>query len=118
MSVYYKTTKGAIIRDCDLEQAFLIVTGSYRYKSEKNYLLWLKSVWGNYIISAHNANELSVENLLRDGQKLLAIRVYSDQNNCTLAEAHRATGIAQSNISKCCNNERNQAGGYKWSFVI
>lgn len=36
----------------------------------------------------------------------------------SMAEAHRATGIAQSNISKCCNNERNQAGGYKWSFVI
>ena len=36
----------------------------------------------------------------------------------SLAEAYRQTGISEGNISECCNNRRNTAGGYKWNFVI
>lgn len=36
----------------------------------------------------------------------------------SMAEAARVTGISQGNISQCCNNKRNKAGGYKWSFAI
>ena len=36
----------------------------------------------------------------------------------SMAEAHRRTGISQGNISECCNNRRNKAGGFKWCFVI
>lgn len=35
----------------------------------------------------------------------------------SMAEAHRQTGISQGNISECCNNRRNKAGGFKWCFV-
>ena len=32
-------------------------------------------------------------------------------------EAERELGIAQSNISKCCNGIRKSAGGYIWEYV-
>lgn len=32
-------------------------------------------------------------------------------------EAHRITGINQSNISACCRNKRNSAGGFQWKYA-
>lgn len=32
-------------------------------------------------------------------------------------EAHLQTGIANSNISKCCKNPQKTAGGYHWEFI-
>ena len=32
-------------------------------------------------------------------------------------EAERITGIAQQNISKCCNGNRKSAGGYVWRYA-
>lgn len=34
----------------------------------------------------------------------------------SMNEASRTLGISQQNISKCCYNTRNSAGGYKWCF--
>ena len=90
MNVYYKTKFGTIIRNSDLESAYTITTGKHRYESEKDYMLWLNSIWGNYVISAHNANEISVDELLKKGMKHLAIHVYADQRNCSLLDAYKA----------------------------
>lgn len=35
----------------------------------------------------------------------------------SIQEAERKTGIKASNISKCCRNLRNKAGGYRWKYV-
>lgn len=87
MTVYYKTTEGTIIRNCNLEEAYLITTGKHRFESENDWMCWLNSIWGKYIISAHNVNEFSVEEYVRNGNKLEAVRLYRDQHNCTLREA-------------------------------
>ena len=90
MNVYYKTKFGTIVRNSDLESAYTITTGKHRLESERNYLEWLNSIWGKYVVSAHNANELSVDELLKNNMKYLAIRVYADQHNCSLFDAHKA----------------------------
>lgn len=35
----------------------------------------------------------------------------------SITEAERKTGIKASNISKCCRNLREKAGGYKWKYA-
>jgi hypothetical protein len=90
MTIYYKTTKGSIIRNTDLEDAYLIATGKYRWESERDYLLWLNSIWGKYVISAHKANELSIEEIARDGQTFMAVCIYKELHNCDTREAYDA----------------------------
>ena len=90
MNVYYKTKFGTIVRNSNLESAYTITTGKHRWESERDYLEWLNSIWGKYVISAHNANELSVEELLKNGQTAMAVRVYADQHNCSIYDAHKA----------------------------
>lgn len=92
MNVYYKTKFGTIVRNNELESAYTITTGKHRWESERDYLEWLNSIWGKYVISAHNANELSVEELLKNDMKHLAVRVYADQHNCSLYDAYKAIG--------------------------
>ena len=36
---------------------------------------------------------------------------------CTVTEASKLTGVAQSSISRCCLKIRNKAGGYHWEYV-
>lgn len=90
MTVYYKTTTGVIIRNSDLENAYLITTGKYRWKSERDYLLWLNSIWGKYVISAHKANELSIAEIARNGQTFMAVCIYKELHGCDTREAHDA----------------------------
>lgn len=35
----------------------------------------------------------------------------------SMQQAERETGIKAANISKCCRNLRNKAGGFKWKYV-
>lgn len=35
----------------------------------------------------------------------------------SMADAAKATGVSQGNISECCNGRRKSAGGYLWNFV-
>lgn len=35
----------------------------------------------------------------------------------SIMDAERQTGIKSSNISKCCRNIRNYAGGYQWKYT-
>ena len=35
----------------------------------------------------------------------------------SISDAERKTGIKGANISKCCRNLRNYAGGYQWEYV-
>lgn len=34
-----------------------------------------------------------------------------------ISEASKTTNIPHSSIWKCCNNQRNTAGGYKWEYI-
>lgn len=90
MILYYKTTKGTVISSTDLEQAYLITTGKHRFESERDYLRWLNSIWGKYVISAHTANELSVEEVARNGQTFMAAHIYRELHKCDAREAYDA----------------------------
>lgn len=35
----------------------------------------------------------------------------------SITEANKYTGISISGISRCCNNKKEKAGGYRWKFV-
>ena len=87
MTFYYKTTKGTVIRNYDVEQAYLISTGKYRWESEKDYLLWLNSIWGKYIISAHKASEIDLRELVKNGQKFMATHISRELHDCSAREA-------------------------------
>lgn len=56
--------------------------------------------------------QLSTTELNPDGKGLLIIEIYP-----SMMEACRQTGIAQANISACCNGRIPTAGGFKWCFV-
>lgn len=52
--------------------------------------------------------EISVAQYTKKGE---LIKIWDSQK-----EASEATGIAQGNISKCCNGKIKTAGGFCWSF--
>lgn len=51
------------------------------------------------------------------------VNQYDDNNNLikewySTNEAARTLGIAQQNITKCCQGKRQHAGGFKWKYSI
>lgn len=58
--------------------------------------------------------------VMNKNNKFLSKKVICLNNNIvypSMQEASRQTGVPSSNISKCCNKERKQAGGLKWAII-
>ena len=87
MSVIYKCNDGKYLAEYDVERAYTIVTGKYRFKNENDYFKWLKSIWGNYIVTALNPNKIEIDKTFATDNKVMAVKVYREQHNCTLREA-------------------------------
>lgn len=90
MSVIYKCNDSKYLTEYDVERAYTIVTGKYRFKNENDYFKWLKSIWGNYIVTALNPNKIVVDRTFAIHNKVMAVKVYREQHNCTLREAKDA----------------------------
>ena len=90
MNILYKAKNGRLYKRYQLEEAFLITTGQLASENEREFMLWLNSIWGKWIVEAIRPESLSVEKLLCTGNKILAITVYKEKNNCTLMEAKLA----------------------------
>lgn len=85
--VYYKNRNGKLLDSRDVERAFWVVTGNYRFQDEVGYLKFLYDLLGKTIVSVANP---TVESYIATGQSFHAIRLYRDQHGCSVSEAKRA----------------------------
>lgn len=83
--MWYFNKFGKLISSDEVERAFRIVTGKMKYNNEREYISFLNSIWGKYIISV--AENVTVKKLLDLDMKIQAIKQYRDENKCTLVEA-------------------------------
>ena len=85
--LYYKGKDGLWYTEHNLHQAYLITTGKEWWKNQLGYYAWLKRIWGIFIIEEKANDEMSIEELVAKDQRIMAIKVYMVNHNCTLAEA-------------------------------
>jgi hypothetical protein len=88
--LYYKGKNGLWYTEHDLRQAYLITTGRNSWEHECSYYSWVKLIWGLFIIEEKADDEMSIDELLANNQRLMAMKVYKAKNNCTLVEAREA----------------------------
>lgn len=86
-TIYYKDNHGNIIDNSDIEKAFRIVSGKCRFEDEQGYLNFLYGLFGKTVVAVASpcANEF-----LAVGAKNHAIKLYRDENKCSLSEAREA----------------------------
>lgn len=64
-----------------------------------------------------NLQWLSRQDNVKKEQSIKVLCVETDTIYNSASEAARQTGIAQTNISACCNGKRKTAGGFHWKFA-
>lgn len=82
--MFYKTIYGHYLEKSDVERAFLVTTGSFASYDTIEFMRYLNNIWGKYIVEACNP---TVEELVSHDQKILAIKKYKEDNNCSLVDA-------------------------------
>ena len=88
MKLYYKLANGEWIPDYSVEKAFLICEGKPRYGNESEFLDWLASKLNTTILEVKSSTDPELFNeLLTRENKIMAMQVYKDKHDCTLAEA-------------------------------
>jgi hypothetical protein len=76
--------------------AFFLATGREVYDESKPgdgtmmFDMWVRNLMGLSIKSVVNKNDVSYEDCLKSNQKILAVQIYRERNNCTLREAKDA----------------------------
>ena len=96
MKLYYKKADGSWITQYEIETAFYLSTGIYRFSNEKKFLRWLYPLLGKIIICAKRSDDPElVTELLKSKQKYSAITVYKTINHCTLKEARDAIDVIE-----------------------
>lgn len=88
--LYYKGKDGKWYTEYSLHQAYLFTTGKQYNGNELGYYAWLKRIWGIFIIEEKSEDEMSIDELLANNQKVIAMKIYKANNNCTLLEAKAA----------------------------
>jgi hypothetical protein len=90
----------------ELENAYFLVTGRKIWSEDKPmdnvkmFDVWVYDLMGISIKAIVNMNDVTYEEFLRANQKILAVRVYRDRNNCTLREAKEAIDKIQEEMEK------------------
>ena len=88
MNLYYKLANGNWVDRYDIERAFYISTGAKYTTDSKEFVRWLFSLLGESVLAVKRADDPKlVAELLKSGQKVMAMKVYKDTHNCTLKEA-------------------------------
>lgn len=82
--LFYKLRSGAIVETYEIERAFMITTGKYRFEDEVGYLRWLYATLGKSIVKVYN---LTNDPWLSEGI-IRGVKKYRDDRQCTLKEAH------------------------------
>lgn len=88
--LYYTLRNGQYVDEIDLHRAYEIVTGkTYTYDSQE-YSKWLHSLLGKSIVSVQKSEDMAIEDFLKRGSTIGAVKVYRERNGCTLREAKDA----------------------------
>ena len=88
MNLYYKLANGNWVDRYDIERAFYISTGAKYTTGSKEFVRWLFSLLGESVLAVKRADDPKLfAELLKSGQKVMAMKVYKDIHNCTLKEA-------------------------------
>lgn len=101
-NLYYRLSSGKWVTECAVKTAYEIDTGkeckdhwtikldlSFGKYYDPNFSAWLFDHLGKTIMSVKKEEDMSLEELI-SSNKFVAIRVYKEKNNCTLAEAREA----------------------------
>ena len=86
--MYYLLTTGRIITERDLHTAYEICNGSVPGVHPGHYEKWIHEIYG--IVRSIPKEEMDVEQLLEGGCYAEAVKMYRDDNKCTLREAKEA----------------------------
>lgn len=88
MSLYYKLANGKWVPEYALDEAFLISEGKTRFGNESEFLDWLGSLLNTTLLEVKAGTDPTLFNeAIASENKILAIKLYREQNNCRLAEA-------------------------------
>lgn len=88
MSLYYKLANGNWVHEHVLDEAFLISEGKTHFGNESAFLDWLGSLLNITLLEVKaDTDPTLLEEAIASENKILAIKLYMYQHNCTLAEA-------------------------------
>lgn len=82
--MFYKTIYGHYLEKSDVERSFLITTGEFASHNPVGFMHYLSSIWGKYIVETCNP---TIKDLITHDNKILAIKKYREDNDCSLMEA-------------------------------
>lgn len=82
--MFYKTIYDHYLEKSEVERAFLITTGKFASHDPIGFMRYLNSIWGKYIVETCNP---TIEDLITHDNKILAIKKYRKDNDCSLMEA-------------------------------
>lgn len=84
--IYYILSDGHIITRHELQNAYYVTHGYDYRRNEKDFLKWLYDLLGKTIMQVISEQDMEVEKLAKD-RAILAMKLYRERHNCTLAEA-------------------------------
>jgi hypothetical protein len=100
----YLGTNGHYYKEHELAMAFFLATGREVYDEDKPgdsikmFDAWVYDLMGLSIKNVVNKNDVSYEDCLKANQKILAVQLYRERNNCTLREAKDAIDELQKEL--------------------
>lgn len=81
---YYKNKHGIYYSPDSIRTAFYIYSGHIWYENMRKFINFLNKIWGKNIIAVCHP---TYEELIKNKQKVLAIKMYRDIHHCSLIEA-------------------------------
>ncbi len=97
--IFYQTYDGKIIEREDIEDAFYIATGKHAETHEGEFIRFLNDCFGKSVESyAH----YTPDDLIKKGYNVMAMRLYREENKCTLKEAVEEVRKHSENFQKKC----------------
>lgn len=88
--LWYKFYNGVWYDREHLEDLFFISTRKHAKDNDILFIKWLYPRLGNIILDVRIADESFIKELVKNGQKITAIRVWKNTYNTSLAEAKEA----------------------------
>ena len=101
----YLGVDGKYYQEHELATAYFLATGCSVYDETrpgdgaKIFNTWVYDLVGLSIKKIVDANNVSYEDFLNANQKILAVRLYRERNNCTLREAKEAIDKVHESMS-------------------
>lgn len=86
--VVYTLKNGAIADRKDFEKAYLLMTGEDVHTTDATESKFLKFLWNSFGKSIASYKSYNVDELIQNGMRVFAIKLYKEINHCTMTEAY------------------------------